>query len=172
LGLSDRVDVQLKDYREVTGQFDAVVSIEMIEAVGEEFWPAYLQAIDRLLTPDGTAVVQAILMDHHRYLATRNSYGWIQKHIFPGGLLPSLEALEEVATRHTGLRVRRIHPFGAHYAHTLRRWRRTFDANWPQIASHGFDEVFRRQWEFYLAYCEAGFATGYLDVAQLTFRRG
>ena len=172
LGLSDRVDVQLKDYREVTGQFDAVVSIEMIEAVGEEFWPAYLQAIDRLLTPDGTAVVQAILMDHHRYLATRNSYGWIQKHIFPGGLLPSLEALEEVATLHTGLRVRRIHPFGAHYAHTLRRWRRTFDANWPQIASHGFDEVFRRQWEFYLAYCEAGFATGYLDVAQLTFRRG
>ena len=85
----------------MTGQFDAVVSIEMIEAVGEEFWPAYLQAIDRLLTPDGTAVVQAILMDHHRYLATRNSYGWIQKHIFPGGLLPSLEALEEVATRHT-----------------------------------------------------------------------
>ena len=170
-GLADRVDVQLRDYREVTGQFDAVVSIEMIEAVGEEFWPAYVETIDRVLAPGGSAVVQSILMDHDRFLATRNSFGWIQKHIFPGGIIPSLEALEEVATRHTSLRVKGIRTFGAHYAHTLRRWRQTFTDNWPQIATHGFDDVFRREWEFYLAYCEAGFATGYLDVAQITFGR-
>jgi len=170
-GLSGRVDVRLCDYREVTGSYDAIVSIEMIEAVGEEFWPAYLESIDRLLAPGGAAVIQAILMDHQRYLATRNSFGWIQKHIFPGGLIPSLVGLEDVATRHTSLRVKGIHTFGGHYAHTLRRWRRTFGENWPQIATHGFDEVFRRQWEFYLAYCEAGFATGYLDVAQITLGR-
>jgi cyclopropane-fatty-acyl-phospholipid synthase len=170
-GFSDRIDVHLCDYREVTGCYDAVVSIEMIEAVGEEFWPAYLESIDRLLAPGGAAVIQAILMDHQRYLATRNSFGWIQKHIFPGGLIPSLEGLEGVAARHTSLRVKRIHTFGRHYAHTLRRWRCTFAENWPQIATHGFDDVFRRQWEFYLAYCEAGFATGYLDVAQITLGR-
>ena len=167
-GLADRVDVQLRDYREVTGQF---VSIEMIEAVGQEFWPAYVETIDRVLAPGGSAVVQSILMDHDRFLATRNSFGWIQKHIFPGGIIPSLEALEEVATRHTSLRVKGIRTFGAHYAHTLRRWRQSFNDNWPQIATHGFDDVFRREWEFYLAYCEAGFATGYLDVAQITFGR-
>lgn len=170
-GLQDRVSIDLRDYRQVEGRFDRIVSIEMIEAVGQEFWPGFFQAIDRVLAPGGRVGIQAITIPDQRFDQYVRRSDWIQKHIFPGGLIPSLEALEEVATRHTGLRVRRIHPFGAHYAHTLRRWRRTFDANWPQIATHGFDEVFRRQWEFYLAYCEAGFATGYLDVAQLTLRR-
>lgn len=169
-GLSDRVEVRLQDYREVDGQFDAVVSVEMIEAVGEEYWPTYLLAIDRALRPGGTAVIQAITMDHQRMLATRNSYGWIQKHIFPGGLIPSVEALRHLAHHRTGLRLVQSKAFGVHYAHTLRRWRERFLAQWPQIAALGFDEIFRRKWEFYLAYSEAGFASGYLDVEHLVFQ--
>lgn len=174
-GLSDRVEVRLQDYREVrretSGAFDAVVSVEMIEAVGEEFWPTYFATIDELLAPGGTAVVQAILMDHDRYLATRHSYGWIQKYIFPGGLIPSLEAVREVTGRHTQLQVSGVHAFGEHYAETLRRWRFQFLEAWPTIEGGAFDETFKRMWEFYLAYCEAGFASGYLDVAQVTLRR-
>lgn len=170
-GVGDRVDVRLEDYRAVQGTFDAVVSVEMIEAVGEEFWPSYFTTIDRVLAPGGTACLQAILMDHDRFLATRNSYGWIQKYIFPGGLIPSLAAIREVTARHTALRVTDVHAFGPHYAETLRRWRFRFDAQWATIAPLGFDETFRRMWEFYLAYCEAGFRTGYLDVAHVTLAR-
>ncbi len=170
-GLHDLVDIRLQDYREVEGSFDAIVSVEMIEAVGEEYWPSYFAAIDRLLAPGGTACIQAILMSHDRFLATRNSFGWIQKYIFPGGLIPSLTAIREVSNRHTSLRVSNVHAFGPHYAETLRRWRRRFDEQWPAITALGFDETFRRMWEFYLAYCEAGFRTGYLDVAHLTLTR-
>lgn len=173
-GLDARVEVALRDYRELTpatdGRFDAIVSVEMIEAVGEEYWPDYFATIDDLLAPDGAAVVQAILMDHDRYLATRHSWGWIQKHIFPGGLIPSLDAIAEVSGRHTGLSVTHVNAFGQDYAQTLRRWRGAFLEQWPTIEGAGFDETFRRKWEFYLAYCEAGFASGYLDVAQVTFR--
>ncbi|MFJ6132620.1 class I SAM-dependent methyltransferase [Janibacter terrae] len=170
-GLAGRVEVRLQDYREVTGQFDAIVSVEMIEAVGEEYWPTYFGAIDDLLAPGGVVAIQAILMSHERYLATRRSYGWIQKHIFPGGLIPSEEAIGETTARHTSLRVTSTHRFGRDYAETLRRWRRTFDQEWSTIAAAGFDETFRRKWEFYLAYCEAGFAADYLDVAQIRFER-
>ena len=170
-GLAHRVEVRLQDYRDVRGEFDAIISIEMIEAVGEEFWPDYFATIDRLLADGGVAVVQAILMAHHRFLATRHSHGWIQEYIFPGGLIPSVTAIDEVTARHTRLRRTETFAFGPHYAETLRRWRGTFLQAWPTISGGGFDERFRRMWEFYLAYCEAGFATGYLDVAQLTFRR-
>ncbi len=170
-GLADRVEIRLQDYRETTGRFDAVVSVEMIEAVGEEFWPTYFQTLDALVADDGTVAIQAILMDHHRFLATRSSYGWIQKYIFPGGIIPSLRAIDEVTTRHTGMRVSDVHSFGTDYAETLRRWREQFVATWPEISRHGFDETFRRMWEFYLAYCEAGFATRYLDVAQITLTK-
>ena len=169
-GLTDHVDVRLEDYREATGTYDAVVSIEMIEAVGDEYWPTYFAAIDRLLAPGGTAVVQAILMSHTRYLATRRSFSWIQKHIFPGGIIPSLVGIEQ-ALEPTALRVVDARHFGASYAETLRRWRRRFGERWPDITRLGFDETFRRMWEFYLAYSESGFATGYLDVAQLRLRR-
>lgn len=165
-GLADRVDVRLQDYREVTGRFDAIVSVEMIEAVGEEYWPEYFATLDRLLAPAGTVVLQAILMEHERYVATRRSYGWIQKHIFPGGLIPSEQAIREISGA-VGLEVTEVATFGSHYAETLRRWRHTFNEEWPQICALGFDETFRRTWEFYLAYSEAGFASGYLDVAQL-----
>lgn len=170
-GLADRIDVRIEDYRECTGQYDAVVSVEMIEAVGEEYWPTYFSTIDERLAPGGVAVTQAILMAHERYLATRRSYGWIQKHIFPGGLIPSERAIDQVCSEHTSLRLADRASFGQHYAHTLRRWRERFIAHWPQIAGHGFDDEFRRKWEFYLAYCEAGFAAGYLDVAHLTLTR-
>ena len=165
------MEVRLQDYREVTGQFDAIVSVEMIEAVGEEYWPTYFRAIDDLLAPGGVAAIQAILMSHDRYLATRRSYGWIQKHIFPGGLIPSTRAIEETTERHTSLRVTSAHHFGQDYAVTLRRWRERFLEQWPTISAAGFDETFRRTWEFYLAYCEAGFAAGYLDVAQIRLER-
>jgi len=170
-GVVGGVDLRLQDYREVQGEFDAVVSVEMIEAVGEEFWPVYFQTLDRLLAPGGKVALQAILMDHDRVLATRGSFGWIQKYIFPGGLIPSLSAIESTAAEHTGLRLTARRHFGAHYAETLRRWRHAFDAHRADLPVLGFDETFRRMWEFYLAYSEAGFGSGYLDVAQLRLER-
>ena len=100
--LDDRAGIEIVDYRDVTGQYDAIVSIEMIEAVGEEFWPGYFAAIDQHLAPGGRVAIQAITMDHQRMLETRNSYGWIQKYIFPGGLIPSLEAIDDICAQHTG----------------------------------------------------------------------
>lgn len=170
-GHADRIDLQILDYRDVTGEFDAIVSVEMIEAVGEEYWPTYFATIDRLLAPGGSVSIQAITMAHHRYLATRNSYGWIQKYIFPGGLIPSVEAITHTLDRHTSLALVDQRSLGTDYARTLRLWRERFTENWPQIHAAGFDEIFRRMWEFYLAYCEAGFATGYLDVWQLRLTR-
>ena len=170
-GLGDLVDIRLQDYREVVGTYDSIVSVEMIEAVGEEYWPTYFAALDRLLAPGGVVALQAILMAHDRYLATRRSYGWIQKHVFPGGMIPSMEAISTTTRDRTRLRVDRVHAFGPHYAETLRRWRHAFTAASRQVADLGFDEVFRRKWEFYLAYCEAGFDAGYLDVAQVRLTR-
>jgi cyclopropane-fatty-acyl-phospholipid synthase len=165
-GVADRIDLRLQDYREVEGTYDAIVSIEMIEAVGDEYWQRYFSAIDRLLRPGGVAVVQAILMANDRYLATRRSFSWIQKHIFPGGIIPSMEAIEKHVAR-TSMTITDRKHFGSSYAETLLRWRQTFDATWERIRGFGFDEEFKRMWEFYLAYSRAGFATGYLDVAQV-----
>lgn len=165
------VAIHLVDYREVSGEYDAIVSVEMIEAVGEEYWPTYFATIDKLLAPGGKVSIQAITMAHHRYLATRNSYGWIQKYIFPGGLIPSLEAIDTTLAKHTTLQVSDQRSLGQDYARTLHEWRNNFNANWTEIASQGFDETFRRMWEFYLAYCEAGFRVGYIDVFQLQMSR-
>lgn len=171
-GVADRIDLRLQDYRDVTGEFDAVVSCEMIGAVGEEYWPTYFAKIDEVLAPGGKVSIQAITMAHHRYQTTRNSYGWIQKYIFPGGLIPSPEAIDHSLASYTqGLTVTERRSLGQDYARTLRLWRDRFDENWSQIAALGFDETFRRLWEFYLAYCEAGFAVGYLDVFQLRMER-
>jgi cyclopropane-fatty-acyl-phospholipid synthase len=170
-GLADRVDLRLEDYRALTGSYDAIVSIEMIEAVGAEYWPDYFRTLDQLLAPGGSVALQAILMDHDRMVATRNSYSWIQKYIFPGGIIPSRTAIDETLAQHTALAVREDHRFGADYAETLRRWRHRFAANWQAVRAEGFDETFRRTWEFYLAYSEAGFASGYLDVGQLRLTR-
>ncbi|MEU4195633.1 cyclopropane-fatty-acyl-phospholipid synthase family protein [Kribbella sp. NPDC026611] len=170
-GLTDLVDLRLQDYRSITGTYDAIVSVEMIEAVGAEYWPTYFATLEAHLAPGGSVALQAILMDHERMLATRNSYSWIQKYIFPGGIIPSRTAIDETLAEYTSLVVDADHRFGQDYAETLRRWRRQFDANWPVIRRQGFDETFRRAWEFYLAYSEAGFAAGYLDVGQLHLTR-
>lgn len=166
-GVSDRVQVALRDYRDQIGEFDAVLSIEMIEAVGEKYWPVYFDVIERRLAPGGVAVVQAIVMPHDRMLATRNTFTWVQKYIFPGGLLPSVDAIQEVTAQHTGLQTQVIRHLGADYARTLRIWRNRFIDQWPNIEALGFDPTFRRMWEFYLAYSEAGFRAGYLDDVQL-----
>ena len=170
-GLSDRVTIELCDYREVRGEYDAVLSVEMIEAVGHDYWPTYFRTIDRLLAPGGRAAIQAILMPHERMLATRGSFTWINKYVFPGGFLPSVEAIDEVTERHTSLRVTNRLAFGADYAETLRRWDEAFLAAEGQVRLLGFDETFVRMWHFYLCYSRAGFASGYLDVQQLTLER-
>ena len=169
--VGDRVNVLLRDYREVTGHYDAVLSVEMIEAVGERYWPDYFATIDRVLMPRGRAGLQAITIDHDRLLATRGSYTWIHKYIFPGGILPSLRAINDVLATHTSLRVSSCTAFGRDYARTLHAWLSKFRANADRVAALGFDETFRRMWEFYLAYCEAGFGTGYIDVDQLLLEK-
>jgi cyclopropane-fatty-acyl-phospholipid synthase len=170
-GLADRVSVELLDYRAVGGCYDAVVSVEMVEAVGHEYWSTYFTKIDGLLAPGGTAVVQAITMPHRRMLATRNTWTWINKYVFPGGFLPSVEAIEQTTREHTALRVARRLSFGSHYAETLRRWDATFRAAADEVLALGFDDTFLRMWHFYLEYSRAGFAAGYLDVNQFTLRR-
>ncbi len=170
-GLQDRVDVRLSDYRDVTGEYDAVVSVEMIEAVGEEFWPEYFRTLERCLAPGGRIALQAITMPDDRMLASRHTYTWIQKYVFPGGLLPSTEAMDRVTAGHTSLRTVRRDGFGAHYAETLRLWRERFTERAAEVDALGFDAVFRRMWTFYLAYSEAGFRSGYLDVQQILLTR-
>lgn len=170
-GVSELVDIRLQDYRDVDGKYDAIVSIEMIEAVGAEYWPAYFSTIDERLNLGGTAVVQAILMNDDRMRVTRSSYGWIQKHIFPGGLIPSMPAIERALTDHTTLRLTEMSAFGQSYADTLRIWRAQFDTNVGEVRKLGWPQEMIRAWRFYLAYSEAGFRTGYLDVAHLRFER-
>ena len=170
-GHADRIQVDLCDYRDVEGEYDAVLSVEMIEAVGLEFWPTYFSAIDGLLAPGGRAGIQAILMPHDRMLATRGSYTWINKYIFPGGFLPSVEAIDQVTTEHTTLRVTDRLAFGADYAETLRRWDEAFLARADEVRDLGFDDTFLRMWHFYLCYSRAGFASGYLDVEQVLLER-
>jgi cyclopropane-fatty-acyl-phospholipid synthase len=171
-GLADRVDVQLRDYRQAIGRYDVILSVEMIEAVGERYWPAYLTTIDRLLAPGGRAGLQAITMPHDRMLATRGGHTWIHKYIFPGGQIPSLQAITEVLRAHTGLRVTADYPMGPHYARTLHEWRGQFTDAAAAVSELGFGPVFQRMWHLYLAYSEAGFRAGYLDVHQLVLERG
>jgi cyclopropane-fatty-acyl-phospholipid synthase len=170
-GLSERVTVELCDYRQVQGEYDAVLSVEMIEAVGHEYWPTYFRTIDALLAPGGRVGIQAILMPHDRMLATRGTYTWINKYIFPGGFLPSARAIDEVTAAHTSLRVVDRLAFGADYAETLRRWDEAFLAASDEVLALGNDATFLRMWHFYLAYSQAGFASGYLDVQQLVLAR-
>ncbi|MDL9935411.1 cyclopropane-fatty-acyl-phospholipid synthase family protein [Gordonia sp. ABSL1-1] len=170
-GLSDRVSIELLDYREVTGTYDAVVSVEMIEAVGAQYWPAYFEQLDHVLRPHGRVAIQAITMPHDRMSVSHNTYTWVQKYIFPGGQLPSVDALAETAARHSHLRLTSSMAFGTHYAQTLKLWRERFDAHHDDVRRLGFDRTFERMWRFYLAYSEAGFRAGYLDVHQLVFTR-
>jgi cyclopropane-fatty-acyl-phospholipid synthase len=169
-GVGDLVDVRLQDYRDATGQYDAVVSVEMIEAVGEKFWPTYFSALDSLLRPGGRVGLQSITMPHDRMVATARSYTWIHKYVFPGGIIPSLQSIAANLDAHTALSIVERRDLGPHYAHTLALWRERFLDNWDRLEG-SFDDTFRRMWEFYLAYCEAGFRVGYLGVSQLGLAR-
>ncbi|MFD8495297.1 class I SAM-dependent methyltransferase [Amycolatopsis sp. NPDC059657] len=170
-GLSDRIDVRLCDYRQSEGEYDAVVSVEMIEAVGADYWPAFYATIGQRLRPGGRFGLQAITMNHDRMLASAASYTWMHKYIFPGGLIPSVTSIEQGLAEHARLTPHGLREFGQDYARTLKIWRERFTQRWAEVAEHGFDEVFRRMWEFYLAYSEAGFRSGYLKVHQFGFAR-
>lgn len=170
-GLEGRVTVLLRDYRHMEGSFDKIVSIEMIEAVGHEFLGTFFAACDRLLAPDGLVVIQAITIPDQRYEAYRRGCDWIQKHVFPGALLPSLTAMCEALTAHTGLVVEDVENIGIHYARTLREWRQALLSKAAQARALGFDDAFLRTWDYYFSYCEAGFATRTLGDLQLVLTR-
>lgn len=169
-GLADRTDIRLVDYRDVTGTFTHIVSIEMFEAVGEENWPVYFDALRRLLVPGGQAMVQAITIDESRFDRYRKRADFIQTYIFPGGMLPSFTAFDQGAQR-AGLGMAGSFRFGRDYARTLRDWDRAFLAAWPQIARLGFDDRFKRLWHYYLHYCAEGFEAGTIDVVQFHLTR-
>jgi len=166
-GKSDQVDLRLQDYRDLSGQFDRIVSIEMFEAVGEVYWPSYFATLRRCLRPGGRVVLQIISIEEERFKSYRRGSDFIQKYIFPGGFLPSDSALSAAASKAGFVLTAREH-FGKSYARTLADWRVRFHAHWPAIAALGFDERFRRLWHYYLCYCEAGFEEGSIDVGLYT----
>lgn len=167
VGKSDVVDLRLQDYRDVQGQFDRIVSIEMFEAVGEAYWPEYFATLKRCLKPGGRAVLQVISIEETRYENYRRKADFIQKFIFPGGFLPSDKVLERDLVK-AGLVLTDTEHFGHSYALTLSEWRQRFIANWPEIEKLGFDDRFRRLWEYYLCYCEGGFEEGAINVGLYT----
>jgi cyclopropane-fatty-acyl-phospholipid synthase len=170
-GLDDLVDIQVVDYRKVRGSFDRIVSIEMLEAVGHRYLSTYFGTIDRLLAPDGLAAVQVITIPEQRYDAYRRRPDFIQCYIFPGGHLPSLEAMAGAMGDGSELFVEEVENVGPHYAETLRRWRERFLTAVDDVQRLGFDERFVRMWEFYLAYCEAAFLARYINDLQLVLTR-
>ncbi|HTR84010.1 MAG TPA: cyclopropane-fatty-acyl-phospholipid synthase family protein [Reyranella sp.] len=168
-GLADRVDLQFRDYRDIQGKFDHIVSIEMIEAVGENYWPDYFAVLKRHVVPGGSAMVQAIVIADEFFESYRKQPDFIQTYIFPGGMLLSPQRIAEQC-RKAGLKVAELYSFGLDYAHTLETWLHRFDQVADQVSSLGFDERFRRMWRYYLAYCAAGFATRRTDVLQAHFK--
>ena len=165
-----KVEIRIEDYRDTGDTFDRVVSIEMIEAVGEENWPHYFSTIHDRLAPGGVAVLQAITIDEAHFETYRRKADFIQRDIFPGGMLPTEAAIAHHAAA-AALSFERVATFGASYALTLIEWRRRFHAAWPQIQALGFDERFRRTWDYYLAYCQAGFERGTIDVGIYRLRK-
>ncbi|WCK05051.1 SAM-dependent methyltransferase [Agrobacterium tumefaciens] len=166
-----RIDLRLQDYRDVQGQFDNIVSVEMFEAVGEAYWPSYFETLKRCLKPGGRAVLQIISIEESRFDTYRRKADFIQKYVFPGGFLPSNSALEK-AVGQAGLKLTDTELFGQSYALTLAEWRQRFHARWQTISLLGFDERFRRLWDYYLCYCEAGFAEGTINVGLYTIEHG
>jgi cyclopropane-fatty-acyl-phospholipid synthase len=167
-GLSDRVELKLQDYRDETGTYDRIASIEMFEAVGEAYWPTYFRQLRDRLKAGGLAGLQVITIREESFANYRREIDFIRRYIFPGGMLPSPSILRDLGARF-GIPVAGDHNFGLDYARTLSLWRERFRAAWPQLVPLGFDERFRRLWEYYLAYCEAGFRTGNIDVRQMIF---
>ncbi|KRG81473.1 SAM-dependent methyltransferase [Stenotrophomonas acidaminiphila] len=166
-GLGDRITLLQSDYRDLHGQYDKLVSIEMIEAVGADFQDSYFGQIGRLLKPDGLALVQAITIEDHRYAQALKSVDFIKRHVFPGCFIPSISAMLASKTRSSDLALIALEDFGLSYARTLQAWRERFLAQLPAVRAQGFDERFIRLWEFYLAYCEGGFRERSIGVAHL-----
>jgi len=170
-GLTDRVTVLLRDYRDLEGRYDRLVSIEMIEAVGARYLPAYFAKVGSLLAPEGRALIQAITIEDHRYEQALREVDFIKRHIFPGGFIPSISAMLDAKTRASDLGLVHLEDFGHSYARTLRAWRAAFMTRLPEVRAQGCDERFIRLWEFYFAYCEGGFLERSIGVAQLLFAR-
>ena len=170
-GLSDRIDVQLRDYRALSGQFDKIVSIEMLEAVGHKYLPEYCAVLDRVLAPDGLIALQFITCPDHRYEELRRGVDFIQKHIFPGSLLLSLQRVNDCLVEAGGFQVQAVDDFGPDYARTLRLWQDNFQARIEEVRALGFDQRFIRKWGYYLSYCEAAFAQRHISVVQTLHSR-
>jgi cyclopropane-fatty-acyl-phospholipid synthase len=170
-GLQDRITLLLQDYRHVEGQFDRIVSIEMLEAVGHKYFGDFFRCCEHLLKPQGLAALQTITIPDHRYDQYRKGCDWIQKHIFPGGHLPSLGALCGAMAENSRFVVEHLENIGVHYARTLREWRLRFERNVDKVAALGFDRTFQRKWVYYLSFCEAAFATRSLGDLQLVLTR-
>ncbi len=168
--LGEKVDIQFRDYRDVAEKYDHVTSIEMFEAVGEKYWSPYFDKIRDVLAPGGRVALQIITIDDMLFPRYRQSVDFIQRHVFPGGMLPSRTALAE-QFRKAGLKVTGDDGFGQHYARTLSEWRQRFLTAWPRLTGQGFDDRFKRLWTLYLAYCEGGFRAGNIDVRQIGLRR-
>ena len=166
-GLQDRVTVLMSDYRDLRGQYDKLVSIEMVEAIGPQYLDTYFAALGRLLKPEGLGLVQAITIEDHRYEQAVRSVDFIKRHVFPGSFIPSIAAMLAAKTRSTDLALVHLEDFGPSYARTLHDWRLRFLANREAVRAQGFDERFLRMWEFYLAYCEGGFLERSIGVAHL-----
>jgi len=169
-GLSDKVDFKLQDYRDEKGSYDGIASIEMFEAVGEQYWPIYFETVKARLKPGKAATLQIITVDHSRWDVYKRGVDFIQKYIFPGGMLPSPVVLRQEVEK-AGLTVDTSIEFGKSYDITLRRWHETFNKKWDQVKAMGFDDRFRRMWNFYLTSCAATFDSGNCDVTQITVRR-
>jgi cyclopropane-fatty-acyl-phospholipid synthase len=170
-GLSDRVTVLLEDYRNLTGTYDKLVSIEMIEAVGAQYLETYFSKVGQLLKPQGLALIQAITIEDHRYRQALRAVDFIKRHVFPGSFIPSVAAILAAKTRVSDLGLVEFEDFGISYARTLAAWRARFRSRIAQVRSLGFDERFVRMWDFYLAYCEGGFRERSIGVAQLLFAK-
>ncbi|MDB4852339.1 cyclopropane-fatty-acyl-phospholipid synthase family protein [Alphaproteobacteria bacterium] len=165
-GLQNKVELKLMDYRDLQGRFDKIVSIEMFEAVGQAYWPIYFDTISRMLKSGGRAVIQSITIDHDAFQSYRDQPDFIQRYIFPGGMLPSMPMLQTPVAQ-AGLELVAENGYASDYARTLQEWRAQFLAAWPALAGNKFDNRFKRMWELYLAYCEGGFRAGMIDVKQI-----
>ena len=170
-GLTDRVDIRFADYRDIDGHYDAIVSIEMLEAVGHEFLDTFFKRCTRLLSRTGRLGLQVIVNPDSRYTSSRKRADWIKKHIFPGGQLPSVAAMNAALNRAGDLFLQHAESFGLHYARTLRLWRERFHSAVEDVRSLGFDDTFIRKWSYYLSYCEAAFAMRNINVLQLVYAR-
>ena len=168
-GLNEKINIEIKDYRDLKGQYNSIASIEMIEAVGQNYLASYFNTIKNNLTPGGTAAIQAITIDDSLFDRYKNRQDFIQKYIFPGGFLPSKQSLKKYAESNH-LNFNEYNSYAVHYSKTLAMWRETFNQKWELIKNQGFDLTFKRMWEFYLSYCEAGFKSKNIDLIQFSLQ--